>query len=280
MIGETWKRTDEKRITPPKDGTPSIQPRHWERLLHVAAEANHLFPQAFFAQGIQLAYTMGRFAVEEGIPLSLFLKNNPDDKMIRDNLGPERIKGHAAHGFQTIPRGPIDLPTIWSNDKRAAINDLVILARHVASQRPDIAPLQSASDAPLLDAVQDDPVFQGLLQTASAALSLPEVTEISTVYKGKIGDFMQKYPPTDQNKPIPEDYTPKREALMTELEGHMIEVATLTKKQLIAYLQANHPEERRLIKKFTTAELTRIFDQDKDRWTKTIDPLRTVDVDY
>lgn len=270
--GSTGQLIAERQGTIPRQDRPTIQSGHWERILRVAAEANHLFPQAYLAQGFRVAAEMVKIASEDNVPLSVFQVKSPDDKMIRENLGPERIRGHEEHGFRTVPVGNIDLPGIWRNDRSSAMDILILFAKQVYKGK-------YGTYGALLNQVQNDPVFQGLIATAAQSLTLPEITTWSAEYKKKIREFMQKYPPQDHEKPIPDGYKGDRDTLMTELEVLIRNAALKTKEALVTYLQAEHPQNDKLKDDIANTPIYALLrtpyrGNDYRPFVKLIDPLK------
>jgi hypothetical protein len=254
--------------TATSERVPSL--RAWETIVSNAAAGNVSFPQAFFAQGIRIADTMSSEAQREEVSLLQFLTSDPPKDLIDARFGHVRDVVHGMHDIRTNPSRRITTPLLdlWNKDKRHAEIFLSNVARMVRNDGPaQLSPMDRVTiykylarlDPQEVAMLQGNPLFQGLLGSASQALRLDTVTDLNKQYTEALSDFMHKYTEKDPDSYSLKPYKLDRGELRTQLTGYASAALIEIKDYMQQWIEAYHPREQDLRAKLATIESRDLF---------------------
>lgn len=208
----------------------------WESVSHTGVVGNGMFPQAYFAQGILMANAMVKESAREGFPISTFFETPPPSESIKKNFEKARDRSHKAYQIEPGPQGisvvgdPI--MNVWNANLKNTRETLLNIAHLVNDGQSG-----QLSDFMLLNEVQSDPLFQGLLQEAERGLKSKDVRELSDMYKSEIKEFMKNPHGRDGA------YYLRRKNVGVTLREQVVTVMNLVKQSMIewARLSSDNP---------------------------------------
>ena len=240
----------------------AIKTKEAAMVASATTNGNRHFPQSFLAPGIEGAKTMADLAEKDGRNLSAVIADPPPEDVV-DRVGRARDNAHEKSGFHTpvAPRAQDAqaLTRVWNDGNNSSINQLSAFARLTHSVRqPTVAPPPLPQ---LLDAVQNDPLFRGLLNTASEAIASKPVQDLATTFKGEIGAFMRKYAEDIDTNHLrdPDRYAKDQSRLMDSLKGTLDSAISLIQARLTAYVVQGYPQEAALRERIATINPADLF---------------------
>jgi len=233
--------------------------KSWEVILHEASIGNWMYPQAFFAQGIRLAFGIVDQAKKNNLPITSFFENSPPKDLIDANVSESRDKAHATYGIKTQPSGVTMHPlrNVWESDIHSARRVMRNFATVLDSQSSEDTSYPD-TDLQRIERAAQDPMFYDLLSFAVKGLELKSVRERSHAYKQEIVDYMTKYSRYNFSK-IPEEYNTERSKLGDSLSTLLEEAATEIKREVVKATTAQDPERTELSERLNAASVQDLF---------------------
>lgn len=235
----------------PIETRPPISQEVWTNILESSIKGNRLFPQAYMAQGILVANRIVSEAAREGLPVGKFFDEDPPLEYVEGIFKSAMKKSHAAYGIKPSKSmistdGQIE---VWNNAKDAARNDLLTLAVIVSGTTPyaDDVKLLTSKQIDLIESVQNNPIFRGLLEVGERGLLLDEVKAISKSFKEAIADFMHKYTIDMGYSPPPSDYSEERKKVGDNLAGFIESATSVMKNYSVQWMQQHYPQEKEIL---------------------------------
>ncbi len=244
----------------------------WRKLFIESTRGNGTFPQAFFAQGIEMAYTMAEFA-NQGISWDFLINNDPPKDILRNELEIAKERMHKLYGFvSTSGMMSADITNIYEADKRNAINFLESISRIVYETTE--GKFFEGNNIELLSLIFNSPKYKTyvleIISIAKNSLEGENVSKDAADYREQISNFMKKYADYSWfNQPA--SYNEERELLMENLTNIIRTSATKIRRDIIDNISTRNKQiARRLKDKDIDSLFGRVF-------VTRIDPLRNPD---